>query len=151
MLTETGMKFDTNKPAFDLLPDDALAEIQKVLDFGAKKYAARNWEKGLEWRRVWNATMRHLWAWVRREDKDPETGLSPLAHAACEILFLLAFELRGAGVDDRHEAPPSKVGAVGVTGTIKVSGSPSIVGPTPTTGGTSSPKSGLSSLFGGKE
>jgi hypothetical protein len=100
----TGQKFDGGKPAFDLLPDDALAEIQKVLEFGAKKYAMRNWEKGIAWRRVWNACCRHLWAWIRREPCDPETGLSHLAHAGCCILFLIAYELRAVGEDDRPPA-----------------------------------------------
>lgn len=97
----TGVKFDTGKPTFELLPDDALAGIQKVLDFGAQKYSARNWEKGMNWTRPWNATMRHLWAWMRGERVDPETGLSPLLHAGCEILFLIAYEMRNVGVDDR--------------------------------------------------
>lgn len=101
-----GLKFDQGKPGFDLLPDDALAEIQRVLEFGAKKYAMRNWEKGMAWRRLWNASLRHLWAWIRREPADPETGLSHLAHAGCCILFLLSYELRAAGEDDRPPAPP---------------------------------------------
>ena len=101
---ESGTKFDAGKPAFHLLPDDAISEIQKVLEFGAQKYAPRNWEKGMAWSRVWNAALRHLWAWVRREKSDPETGLSHLAHAGCCILFLISYELRRAGEDDR---PPS--------------------------------------------
>lgn len=96
-----GQKFDGGKPTFHLLPDDAIAEIQKVLEFGAQKYAPRNWERGMAWCRVWNACLRHLWAWSRREEVDPETGLSHLAHAACCILFLLAYEQRRVGEDDR--------------------------------------------------
>lgn len=52
---QAGVKFDQGKPGYELLPDDALAAIQKVLDFGAKKYAARNWELGMDWTRPWNA------------------------------------------------------------------------------------------------
>lgn len=96
-----GLKFDQGKPTFELLPDDALAAIQKVLDFGATKYAARNWELGMEWLRPWNACFRHLWAWVRREPCDPETGMSHLWHAGCCILFLIAYEMRQVGVDNR--------------------------------------------------
>lgn len=97
----SGLKFDGGKPTFDLLPWDALAEVQKVLDFGAQKYAPRNWERGMDWKRPWNAGMRHMAAWVEGQNKDPETGLSHMAHAACCVLFLLAYELRGAGQDSR--------------------------------------------------
>lgn len=102
-----GVKHDTGKPTFRFLPWDALSAINKVLIFGAKKYAARNWERGMEWSRPWEACMRHLWAWHDREPSDPETGYSHLWHAGCCILFLIAFELRGIGVDDRLEVPPS--------------------------------------------
>jgi len=101
-----GQKFDQGKPTFDLLPDDALAAINKVLEFGANKYAERNWEQGFEWRRAWNATFRHLWDWIRRKDIDDESGMPVLWHAGCEILFLIAFTLRDVGDDDRPPAPP---------------------------------------------
>lgn len=105
---EHGTKFDQGKPGFELLPDDALAAIQKVLDFGAVKYDARNWEKGMNWKRAWNACLRHLWAWMRREECDPETRMSHLWHAGCCILFLIAWEMRKVGADDRPPAPPAQ-------------------------------------------
>ncbi|WP_444832631.1 dATP/dGTP diphosphohydrolase domain-containing protein [Aquabacterium sp.] len=96
-----GMKFDGDKPMLALLPVEALEEIGKVLTFGAKKYAAHNWRKGFVWSRLLSATLRHTFAFIRGEDKDPETGLSHLAHAACCLLFLLSFTKTGAGEDDR--------------------------------------------------
>lgn len=98
-----GQKFDTGKDPWDLVPGDAVQEIVKVLNFGANKYAPRNWEKGMRWGRPFAALMRHMWAWWGGEDKDPETGLSHLAHAGCCIFFLLAFEKRGIGNDDRYK------------------------------------------------
>ena len=62
---------------------------------------ARNWEKGMDWSRVYGALLRHLFSWWRGYDKDPETGLSHLAHAGCCVLFLLAYTLRNVGKDDR--------------------------------------------------
>jgi hypothetical protein len=96
-----GKKFDDEKLPWHLLPGDAIEEIVKVLDYGQKKYAPRNWEKGMAWNRPFAALMRHMWAWWRREEKDPETGLSHLAHAGCCILFLLSYTLRGVGEDNR--------------------------------------------------
>lgn len=87
------MKFDTGKTDWTLMPFDALEEINKVLDFGAKKYAAHNWKKnaGFKYSRVLGSLMRHIYAYIRGQDNDPESGLSHLAHAGCNILFLLYY------------------------------------------------------------
>jgi len=101
MAPDEGRKNDQNKNRVDLLPYDALDEVAKVYTFGASKYAERNWEAGMKWSRLFAACMRHTWAWFRGEDKDPESGLSHLVHAAFCILCLIAYELRHAGTDDR--------------------------------------------------
>lgn len=101
---DKAVKFDGDKPGVDLLPFDALLEITKVYDFGARKYSARNWENGMAWSRLFAACMRHLWAWFQGENKDPESGLSHLVHAAFCILCLVAYEKRKAGTDDRPKA-----------------------------------------------
>lgn len=96
-----GIKHDQDKLRYDLIPFDVLEEYVKVLTFGANKYSSRNWEAGFNWSRCFAAALRHLTSWFRGQDKDPETGLSHLAHAMCCVTFLLAFELRKAGTDDR--------------------------------------------------
>lgn len=98
-----GRKDDTGKLPWHLLPPDAVGEILKVLEFGATKYGDRNWEAGMAWSRPFSALMRHMWAWHNSEEADKETGLSHLAHAGCCILFLLAYELREVGTDDRPD------------------------------------------------
>lgn len=102
-----GTKHDAGKVPVGLLPWPALKEIAKVLDFGRKKYSAHNWRGGFLWSRLYDACQRHLWAWNEGEDKDPETGLTHLAHAGCCIMFLLTHELLGLGEDDRYR--PDKV------------------------------------------
>jgi len=67
------------------------------------KSGERNWEKGMVWSRVYGALMRHLWTWWARGGVDPETGKSHLWHAACCITFLLTYEIRQSGTDDRPE------------------------------------------------
>ena len=99
-------KHDGDKCAMDLIAPELLEAVGDVLKFGAGKYASRNWEKGMAWGRCYGAALRHLNAWhaahLRGESgKDPESGLSHLAHAACCISFLLAYEARGIGTDDR--------------------------------------------------
>ena len=96
-----GNKFDNGKDPWHLLPTDAVKGIVKVLGFGAAKYAERNWEKGMSWSRVYSALLRHLTAWFEGEKKDSETGYSHLWHAGCCILFLISYEIRNIGNDDR--------------------------------------------------
>jgi Domain of unknown function (DUF5664) len=96
-----GKKFDTGKVRYELLPPELLDSTAQILTFGAAKYGDRNWEAGMNWSRVFGALMRHMWAWWRGEGVDPESGKSHLWHAACCIAFLIAYEARQAGTDDR--------------------------------------------------
>lgn len=100
-----GRKDDNDKPRYDLLPPEALDALARVLTFGAEKYEDRNWEKGMRWGRPYAALQRHLWAWWGGENTDPETGESHLAHAMCCVAFLLAYESRSTGEDDRPASP----------------------------------------------
>jgi hypothetical protein len=102
-------KDDGKKAPWHLLPFDALRGIVAVLGFGAGKYGERNWEQGMAWSRPYAALLRHVTAWFEGEAKDPETGMSHLWHAGCCILFLIAYEIRGIGTDDRpgtKKGPP---------------------------------------------
>jgi hypothetical protein len=95
-----GLKYDDDKPRMELLDPYAIEELAKVLTFGANKYAAHNWRKGLAKSRLIAAALRHLFAYLAGQDKDPETGLSHVAHAMCCCMFLLGLEHR-PDLDDR--------------------------------------------------
>jgi hypothetical protein len=99
---EQGRKDDQEKVRIDLFPPEALLAISDILTFGSKKYGDRNWEKGMNWGRVYGALMRHMWAWWSGEATDKETGKSHLWHAGCCIIFLITYEARGIGKDDRQ-------------------------------------------------
>lgn len=99
-----GTKYDAGKPKMELLSPIALTEIAKVLTFGSIKYQAHNWRKGISWSRVLGAALRHLMAFINGEDKDPESGLSHLAHASCCLMFLLEYEVRHKELDDRYKS-----------------------------------------------
>ena len=103
-VTDPGKKFDDEKLPYHLLPTDAIEEIVKVLQHGAKKYQPRNWEKGMKWSRPFSAMMRHSLAWWRGEDLDPETKLPHMAHAGCCVLFLISYSIRqnAKSYDDRE-------------------------------------------------
>jgi hypothetical protein len=96
-----GLKYDSGKVRMELLPPELLTAVAEILTFGAQKYADRNWELGMAWSRPFGALMRHMWAWWGGQEKDPETGKSHLWHAGCCIAFLIAYEARKTGKDDR--------------------------------------------------
>lgn len=97
----TGIKFDREKLRYDLLAPELLEEVSDILTFGAQKYGDRNWELGMDWHRPFGALMRHMWKWWSGEEKDPESNRSHLSHAACNIMFLLAYSKRKVGKDTR--------------------------------------------------
>lgn len=96
------VKHDAEKPRVDLIPFESLEVIGEVLGFGAKKYGAHNWTKGMEWHRLHRAAIGHIGAWSRGENLDPESRLHHLAHASCCLLFLLSYHLNETGTDDRR-------------------------------------------------
>ena len=89
----TAIRYDQGKADWSLMPWEAVEEINKVLEFGAKKYAAHNWQQGegFKYTRVLNSLLRHVFAYMRGEDSDPESGLSHMAHAGCNVLFILYY------------------------------------------------------------
>lgn len=89
-----GDKFDEGKARYDLVPPEGIHGVAQVLTYGASKYGDRNWERGIEYGRLFAATMRHMWSWWRGEVFDRESGHSHLAHAATNIFMLMAFESR---------------------------------------------------------
>jgi len=104
-VTITAHKDDTAKVSRPgLIAWEMIDGMGKVLAFGARKYAAGNWALGMDWSRPWDALHRHLNAWASGERHDRETGYSHLWHAACCLMFLIAYEARGIGRDDLHEA-----------------------------------------------
>ncbi len=85
-----GIKYDKDKPRWNLLPWDELEDVVHVLTFGAKKYAPDNWKFVDDANsRYMDATMRHLVAHQQGEQRDSESGESHIAHAMCCLLFML--------------------------------------------------------------
>lgn len=101
-----GVKFDQDKLRMDLLPPEAIEEYAKIMTFGAKKYDERNWEKGMDWGRVYGAAIRHLLSFWKKEDLDPESKELHLSHAIWNIGTLITYYKRNIGKDTRGYNKP---------------------------------------------
>ena len=101
--TPVGKKYDTGKAPVGLLPASAVTATANVLAFGAKKYGRHQWRGGKDWTRDTDAALRHIFAWVDGQTKDPESGENHLAHAICCLMFALSSQIEGFGTDDRYK------------------------------------------------
>ena len=109
-----GKKYDFGKVQLSLLPRRSLKEVARVLEFGLAKYGERN-----SWQRVENPRQRYVDAARRHLDDymdylentensadapdcyDLESSRHILAHAVCDLLFVLWFDLKD--VDDVYD------------------------------------------------
>ena len=90
-----GRKFDGGKLQYGLIPPLAMAEMVKVLTFGAEKYEPDNWKNVPDSkRRYFDAMERHIWAWKAGEQIDPESNILHLAHAMCCLFFLYEHDVK---------------------------------------------------------
>ena len=108
-MKQEAVKHDEGKLRYDLLPPEALEELIRVYTLGAEKYNDRNWEKGMDYGRIFAAIQRHLWEFWKGEDRDEESNLLHLAHAAWGCMSLLTYKIRNIGTDDRKLTEESKI------------------------------------------
>lgn len=96
-----GVKNDAGKPAMQFLTREFLEGTAMAQGFGAAKYGDWNFTKGIQYTRLQAAIMRHLTAFASRENNDPESGLSHLAHAAAGLNMLMWMVNNRSDLDDR--------------------------------------------------
>jgi hypothetical protein len=77
------------KGRMDLLPVRALINVAKVFEAGAKKYAARNWERGIPLSRYADSAIRHFMKYLRGDRDEPHDAM-----AAWNILCLIETRMR---------------------------------------------------------
>jgi hypothetical protein len=117
---------NADKIRWELMPVAPMRDIAQIWTFGAKKYSDRNWEKGFKWSVPYACMQRHLQAWFAGEDFDAESGMSHLAHAACNLMMLQQFEYTHRECDDRPigSCPPMRTAAISETETPLKKGPP---------------------------
>ncbi|MCI0352278.1 MAG: DUF5664 domain-containing protein [Acidobacteriales bacterium] len=80
---------ETGKGRFDLLPCHALQRLAQHFENGARKYADRNWEKGIPTHRYMDSGLRHAFRYLAGERDEDH-----LAAAAWNFLCLIETEHR---------------------------------------------------------
>ena len=104
MEKESGLRYNDNKLRYDLLDPFAIEKLTEVFTLGAKKYAPRNWEKGMSWTSVLASLKRHTAAWEKGEDFDKESELYHMAHVAWNALALVSYYKMAPEYDDRDHS-----------------------------------------------
>ena len=90
----SGRKFDVDKLEYGLVPPIAFKAVVEILTIGARKYDRDNWKHVPDAkRRYFDAAMRHIWDWKSGDKYDEETSKNHLAHAICNLMFLLEKDL----------------------------------------------------------
>jgi hypothetical protein len=93
---------------------DAMASLGEHLwrgageqfDFGAKKYAAWNWAKGMPWSVPIACCKRHLIAVLEGESHDKESGVHHFGAVACNLIMLSHFTRH---YPEGNDLPPSNI------------------------------------------
>ncbi len=98
-----GMRFDEGKNQLELVPPLWIWALGDVLTCGARKYAARNWERGMVWGKMIGCASRHMLKFCCGERYDVETGCHHLAMAAWNLLALMTYDLKGIGDNDLND------------------------------------------------
>ena len=87
-MSDRATRFNKGKLRWSLVDFKSLEPMVRVLEFGAKKYSAHNWKKGLPITEISDSLQRHLYAYLAGEDTDPESGESHIGHMLCNLMFL---------------------------------------------------------------
>lgn len=103
MRENIGTKIDTA-----LVPYEAIVAMAIALNYGADKYAERNFEKGLSYRQLCSSIERHNKAIMDGEELDRDSGLPHFTLLASSIAMLCQNIMQGVVIDDRPEPKKGK-------------------------------------------
>ncbi len=92
-------RFNSGKPDWSLMEEDAFEVMIRVLEAGAKKYSADNWKKGRPSKEkmldTWNSTFRHLKEIKKgiksgdpKDIYDLDLGINHIGNLMCNAMFM---------------------------------------------------------------
>ena len=103
-----GDQHNDGKVALSLCPAEIREWIASVLQDaceGRAEYERNNWRKGLSWVDNLDSVLRHITAFEKGQDVNPDTGIHHLKHALTRLMFSVYYVEHALGVDDRYSAP----------------------------------------------
>lgn len=84
------MKNDSGKARYDLLGWRTIDDMARIMADGAAAHGDEGWKTLPNAKdRYFSAAMRHIVAWRNGENIDVDSGFHHLAHAICNLMFLL--------------------------------------------------------------
>lgn len=89
--SKVGLRFNEGKRKWSLVHYKSLEPMIEVLEFGAKKYTADNWKKGMDKKQILECLQRHLAKLMDGETHDPESKLHHVGHILCNAMFYSYF------------------------------------------------------------
>ncbi len=99
---EEASKWDGGKTKYSLIPPEALRKLAELYTDGGASHGDRNWEKGTDYSRWYDAMNRHLNAWWEGQEYDPDPpNHHHLIAAAWNAFALYTYTTKGIGNDDR--------------------------------------------------
>lgn len=110
---------DTDKPRYDLIPPEALLRLALLYTRGAKKYDARNWEKGQPVSVLMASLMRHLEAYRLGERTEDH-----MAAVAWNAFAIMTFEERARKGDETALRMLDEYAAAGLKDELEMSSAP---------------------------
>jgi hypothetical protein len=101
------LRYNQGKLEWSLVDFDSLEGLVRVLEYGKNKYARDNWKLGMPVTQVTESLMRHLFAFAKGEDVDPESGCRHISHVLCNAMFLEYILREKQHYDDRKPSNPN--------------------------------------------
>lgn len=108
---------DTDRGRYDLLPPRPLRRLAIHYERGARKYAPRNWEKGLSWSRCFCSMVRHAFQWLAGDNV--EDHLAAVVWNAFTLMHYEEFYAEGCDIPARKKFLPYNVTGITQKGNKK--------------------------------
>lgn len=107
-MDKQALRYNKGKTKWSLVDFKSLESMVDVLDYGCTKYSRNNWKKGMPITEVSESLLRHMFAFLSGEDKDPESGIDHLGHVMCNAMFLSYIMREEKHFDDRNYEDTNK-------------------------------------------
>lgn len=107
-MSEKALRYNSGKRKWALVDFKSLESMVEVLEFGEEKYNKWNWKKGMPVTEVSESLLRHMFAFLSGEDKDPESGIDHLGHIMSNTMFLSYIMREKSEYDDRISEDPTQ-------------------------------------------